>query len=90
MQRWRVVLDVACGKCGIVQHPTGTIKECPIGGYHVCCQCGEGGGCSLEDGKAFFTAMYVELANPRTQFDVKCTLQYWLAKLGIEKPGSNS
>ncbi len=54
-----MVLDVACGKCGIVQHPTGTIKECPMEGCHVCCQGGDGGGCNLEDGKAFFTAIYV-------------------------------
>ena len=43
----------------------------------------------MEDGKAFFTAMYVELANPRTQFEVKCTFQYWLVKLGIEKSVSS-
>lgn len=59
---------------------------------HVCCRGdkGEGGGFNLEDGKAFFTSMYVELANPRTQFEVKYTLQYWLVKLGIEKSASDT
>ena len=43
----------------------------------------------MEDGKAFFTAMYVELANPRMQFDVNGTFNYWLVKLGIEKSVSS-
>ena len=60
-------------------------------GVPCCCQGGEGkgGGCSLDDGKAFFTAMYVELAKPRTHFEVEGALQYWLAKLGVEKSVSN-
>ena len=29
------VLDLACERCGIAQHPTGTVKECPIGGCHA-------------------------------------------------------
>ena len=69
--------------------PCGADERVPIGGCHVCCQGGEGEGCNLEDGKAFFTAMYVELANPWIQFDAKCALQYWLAKLGIGKLVSN-
>ena len=69
----------------VASFTTGPITECPIGGCHVCCQGGEGegGGCNLEDGRALFTAMYVELGKPRTQFEVEGALQYWLAKLGF-------
>ena len=43
----------------------------------------------MEDGKAFFTAMYVELANPRSQFHVIAVWQDWLDQLGIEKSVSS-
>ena len=60
------VLNVACGRCGIIQHPTGTVKECPVGGCHVRCQGRFVRGCNPVDGKAFFRAMYEELVNPDT------------------------
>ena len=84
-----LMLEVACGKCGIVQHPTGTAEGCPIGGCHVCCQGGEGRGCNLEDGKAFFKAMYAERANPRSQFQVINAWRDWVDLLGIEKSVSS-
>ena len=66
------ILNVACERCGIVQHPSGTVKECPIGGCHVCCQGGFERGCNPVDGKAFFMALYDELvehANPFQKID---------------------
>ena len=76
------VLDLACGRCGIVQHPTGTAKECPIGGCHVCCQGGFERGCNPVDGKAFFRAMYEELVSPPNPLQVVNAWQDWLDQLG--------
>ena len=77
------VLDVACVRCGIVQHPTGTVKECPIGGCHVCCQGGFARGCNPVDGKAFFRAMYEEeLVNSSNPFQVINAWNNWLNQLG--------
>ncbi|CAN0104251.1 unnamed protein product [Heterosigma akashiwo] len=78
------VLDLACGRCGIVQHPmmhTGTVKECPIGGCHVCCQGGSGRSCNPVDGKAFFKALYDELVEHDNPFQRIDPWNDWLDQL---------
>ena len=74
------VLDIACEGCGIAQHPTGTVKGCPIRGCHVCCQGRFGRGCNMEDGKAFFRALYEELVKPDNLFQVD-PLNDWVDQL---------
>ena len=76
------ILDIACGICGIAQHPTGTVKECPIGGCHVCCQGGDVRGCNPVDGKAFFMALYDELVKPGNLFQRIDPWNDWLDQLG--------
>ena len=76
-----MVLDVACGKCGIVQHPTGTVKGCPIGGCQVCCQGGFVRGCNPVDGKAFFMALYDELVEHDNPFQMIDPWNDWLVQL---------
>ena len=52
--------EVACGKCGIIKHPQRCVRQCPVGVCHVCCrrQGRRGvGGCSVEEGEAFFREM---------------------------------
>ena len=66
-KKW--VLDLACENCGIAQHPTGgTIKECPVGGCHVCCPGRFESGCNYDGGKAFFLALYDELVEHNNVF----------------------
>ena len=77
------ILDVACGSCGIAQHPTGTVKVCPIGGCHVCCKGGDARGCNLADGRAFFRAIFEELLNLSNPFEVVTAWQGWLDQRGI-------
>ena len=78
------VLDVACGSCGIAQHPTGTVKECPVGGCHVCCKGGDARGCNYEDGRIFFRALFKKLVkNPANPFEVVTAWQGWRDQLGI-------
>ena len=55
-------------KCGIAQHPTGTVKECPVGGCHVCCPGRFESGCNYDGGKAFFLALYDELVEHNNVF----------------------
>ena len=75
------VLDIACGRCGIPQHPTGTVKECPIGGGVVCCQGGFERGCNPVDGRAFFRAMYHEVVDPENPFHAVGLWNDWLDQL---------
>jgi len=76
-------LEVACGSCGIAQHPTGTVKECPVGGCHVCRKGRDAGGCSYEDGRLFFRALFNELVDPGNPFEVGTPWQAWKDQLGI-------
>jgi len=78
-------LEVACGSCGIAQHPTGTVKECPVGGCrHVCCKGGDARGCNYEDGRIFFRDLFNELVpDPANPFEVCGAWQKWLDQLGI-------
>lgn len=82
-----ITLYVACGRCGIVKHLNKQVKKCPIGGCHVCCRCGEcrGGGCCLEERRAFFTAMVVDMADYVSEFGVFCRWKGWMRQLGLEK-----
>ena len=75
------ILDLACEGCGIAQHPTGTVKECPIGGCHVCCQGRFGRGCNMEDGKAFFMALYDELVEHDNGFQRIDPWNNWVDQL---------
>ena len=78
------ILEVACRSCGIAQHPTGTVKECLIGGCHVCCKGGDARGCNLEDGRTFFRALFKELVGDvENPFQVVGAWQDWQDQLGI-------
>ncbi len=64
-----VRLAVACGKCGLIKHPQFCVRQCPVGVCHDCRRPGRrgGGGCSLEEGRAYLEAFLEEFAARRLE-----------------------
>jgi len=64
--------EVACKKCGIIRHPQGRFRKCPVGVCHVCCRrSGQRGvgGCSVGEGEVFFRELLKQYGLPEEQID---------------------
>ena len=64
--------EVACKKCGIIRHPQGRFRKCPVGVCHVCCRrSGQRGvgGCSVGEGEVFFRELLKQYGIPEEMID---------------------
>ena len=76
--------EVAAGKCGITKHPQRCVRQCPVGVCHVYCrrQGWRGvGGCSMEEGDAFFRERLKPWELSEQMADI--TWADWKSQLGL-------
>ncbi len=79
-------VEVACAKCGLIKHPQLSVRRCPVGVCHICRRPGRrgGGGCSLEEGRAYLGAFLAESAGRSvTDAEVEEVWAHLRRQLGI-------